>query len=148
MYAATRGPNVKWGGTDFKWGGRAPLDRPLATALLLLRGFGAAGFTAPSNCRWQDSYCLDQPVVLKKRFGQVNSTVTQGATAGSMKRPPQSDWCSELGNIWRPGELSGASAPRAYSGKAAFSLVFAVFTSLSRLSRQRCLWVARINEAH
>ena len=21
MYAATRGPNVKWGGTDFKWGG-------------------------------------------------------------------------------------------------------------------------------
>jgi len=26
MYAATRGQNVKWGGTDFKWGGRAPLD--------------------------------------------------------------------------------------------------------------------------
>jgi len=25
MYAATMGPNVKWGGTDFKWGGRAPL---------------------------------------------------------------------------------------------------------------------------
>jgi len=25
MYVATRGPNVKWGGTDFKLGGRAPL---------------------------------------------------------------------------------------------------------------------------
>ena len=25
MYAATGGPNVKWGGTVFKWGGRAPL---------------------------------------------------------------------------------------------------------------------------
>jgi len=25
MYAATGGPNVKWGGTDFKWEGRAPL---------------------------------------------------------------------------------------------------------------------------
>jgi len=33
MYAATRGPNVKWGGTDFKRGGRAPLAPPLATAL-------------------------------------------------------------------------------------------------------------------
>jgi len=33
MYAATRGPNVKWEGTDFKWGGRAPLAPPLATAL-------------------------------------------------------------------------------------------------------------------
>jgi len=26
MYAATRGSNVKLGGTDFKWWGRAPLD--------------------------------------------------------------------------------------------------------------------------
>jgi len=25
MYAATGRPNVKWGGTDFKWGGRTPL---------------------------------------------------------------------------------------------------------------------------
>ena len=25
MYAATRGPNVKWRGTYFKWGGRTPL---------------------------------------------------------------------------------------------------------------------------
>ena len=25
MHAATGGPNVKWGSTDFKWGGRAPL---------------------------------------------------------------------------------------------------------------------------
>jgi len=25
MYAATKGPNVKWAGTHFKWGGRAPL---------------------------------------------------------------------------------------------------------------------------
>jgi len=33
MYAATRGPNVKWRGIDFKWGGRAPLAPPLATAL-------------------------------------------------------------------------------------------------------------------
>ena len=33
MYAAARGPNVKWGDTDFKWGGRAPLPPPLATAL-------------------------------------------------------------------------------------------------------------------
>jgi len=33
MYAATGGPNVKWGGTDFKWEGRAPLPPPLATAL-------------------------------------------------------------------------------------------------------------------
>jgi len=33
IYAATRGPNVKWGGTDFKRGGRAPLAPPLATAL-------------------------------------------------------------------------------------------------------------------
>ena len=32
MYVATGGPNVKWGGTDFKWEGRAPLA-PLATAL-------------------------------------------------------------------------------------------------------------------
>jgi len=32
-YAATEGPNVKWGGTDFKWEGRAPLASPLATAL-------------------------------------------------------------------------------------------------------------------
>ena len=31
MYGATRGANVKWGGTDFKWGGRAPLAPPLAT---------------------------------------------------------------------------------------------------------------------
>jgi len=30
MYAATGGPNVKWGGTDFKWGGQW---YPLATAL-------------------------------------------------------------------------------------------------------------------
>ena len=35
MYAATGGPNVKWGGTDFKWRGRAPLTPPLATALVL-----------------------------------------------------------------------------------------------------------------
>ena len=34
MYAATEGPNVKWGGTDFKWGGRAPLAPPLATDLI------------------------------------------------------------------------------------------------------------------
>jgi len=34
MYAATRGPNVKWGGTDFKWEGRAPLPPPLATTLM------------------------------------------------------------------------------------------------------------------
>jgi len=35
MYAATRGQNVKWGGTDFKWvGGRAPLPPPLATTLV------------------------------------------------------------------------------------------------------------------
>ena len=33
MYAATGGPNVEWVGTDFKWGGRAPLAPPLATAL-------------------------------------------------------------------------------------------------------------------
>jgi len=33
MYAATGEPNVKWGGTDFKWGGREPLAPPLATAL-------------------------------------------------------------------------------------------------------------------
>ena len=33
MYAATEGPNVKWGGTDIKWGSRAPLAPPLATAL-------------------------------------------------------------------------------------------------------------------
>jgi len=25
MYDATEGPNVKWGYTDCKWGGRAPL---------------------------------------------------------------------------------------------------------------------------
>jgi len=34
MYAATGGPNVKWGGTNFKWGDRAPLAPPLATTLL------------------------------------------------------------------------------------------------------------------
>jgi len=34
MYAATRGPNVKWGGTYFKWGGLEPLAPMLATALL------------------------------------------------------------------------------------------------------------------
>jgi len=25
MYAAIGGPNMKWGGTDFRWGRRAPL---------------------------------------------------------------------------------------------------------------------------
>jgi len=35
MYAATSGPNVKWGGTDIKLGGRAPLASPLATALFI-----------------------------------------------------------------------------------------------------------------
>jgi len=34
IYAAIRGPNVKWGSTDFIWGGRAPLAPPLATALM------------------------------------------------------------------------------------------------------------------
>jgi len=33
MYVATGGPNVKWRGTDFKWGGRAPLAPLLATTL-------------------------------------------------------------------------------------------------------------------
>jgi len=33
MCAATMVPNVKWGGTDFKWGGRAPMSSPLATTL-------------------------------------------------------------------------------------------------------------------
>jgi len=33
MGAATMGPNMKWGGTDFKWGDRAPLPPPLATTL-------------------------------------------------------------------------------------------------------------------
>jgi len=28
MYAATGGPNVKWGGTDLKWGDQAPLPPP------------------------------------------------------------------------------------------------------------------------
>jgi len=45
MYAATRGPNVKWGVTDFKWGGRAPLAPPLVTARELppwLRAWPAA----------------------------------------------------------------------------------------------------------
>jgi len=37
MYAATRGPNMKWGDTDFKWGDRAPLFPPLATALLRVK---------------------------------------------------------------------------------------------------------------
>jgi len=36
MYAATGGPNVKWGDTDFKCGGRAPLAPPLATALIVM----------------------------------------------------------------------------------------------------------------
>jgi len=35
MYAATGGPNVKWGGTDFKRGGRPPLAPSLATGLLI-----------------------------------------------------------------------------------------------------------------
>jgi len=35
MYVATGAPNVKWGDTDFKWGGRAPLAPPLAMALLI-----------------------------------------------------------------------------------------------------------------
>ena len=33
MYAAASGPNVKWGGTYFKWGGWTPLAPPLATSL-------------------------------------------------------------------------------------------------------------------
>jgi len=33
---SNRGPKMKWGGTDFKWGGRAPLAPPLATTLRLL----------------------------------------------------------------------------------------------------------------
>jgi len=36
MYAATGGPNVKWGGTYFKWGGREPLAPPLETVLRLM----------------------------------------------------------------------------------------------------------------
>ena len=35
IYVATGGPNVKWGGTDFKCGGRAPLPPPLATTLCI-----------------------------------------------------------------------------------------------------------------
>ena len=42
MYVATGGPNVKWGGTHFKWGVRAPLAPPLATAFPI-------GFPAPGN---------------------------------------------------------------------------------------------------
>jgi len=33
MYAATGGPNVKWGGTDFKWGRPSTTAPPLVTAL-------------------------------------------------------------------------------------------------------------------
>jgi len=29
MYAATGGPNVKWGGTDFKWGGAGTTGPPV-----------------------------------------------------------------------------------------------------------------------
>jgi len=36
MYTATRGPNVKWWGTDFTWGDRAPLAPPLATGLVFI----------------------------------------------------------------------------------------------------------------
>jgi len=35
---SNRGSKMKWGGTDFKWGGRAPLAPPLATALSKLPG--------------------------------------------------------------------------------------------------------------
>jgi len=38
MYAATGGPNVKWGGTDFKWG-TGTTGPPLATTLRLSLGF-------------------------------------------------------------------------------------------------------------
>jgi len=42
MYAATRGPNVKWESTYFKWGGRAPLapagDGPAFTTAKTLAG--------------------------------------------------------------------------------------------------------------
>jgi len=34
MYAATRGPNVKWGGHIFQMGGLEPLAPMLATALV------------------------------------------------------------------------------------------------------------------
>jgi len=40
MYVANGGPNVKWGGTDFKSGCRAPLAPPLATALGPIRVYG------------------------------------------------------------------------------------------------------------
>jgi len=46
-YAATRRPNAKWGGTDFKWGG-GPLTSPLATALTLSRPVMFEDF-APKN---------------------------------------------------------------------------------------------------
>jgi len=37
MYAATRGPNVKWGDTDFKWGAGRHCSSPLSTALFLCK---------------------------------------------------------------------------------------------------------------
>jgi len=39
MYVTTKRSNVKWGGTDFKWGAGAPLAPPLATALVISRQF-------------------------------------------------------------------------------------------------------------
>jgi len=33
MYVATGGPDVKWGSTDFKWGGPGTTAPRLATAL-------------------------------------------------------------------------------------------------------------------
>jgi len=50
--AATGGPNVKWGGTDFICGDRAPLAPPLAMALrrwfrpIILPCLGVAGYLA------------------------------------------------------------------------------------------------------
>ena len=66
MYAATREPTVKWGGKNFKWGGRAPLAPPLATNL---PGTYTLGVRRTRNQTDSDVTCsrsCDQGKILKK----------------------------------------------------------------------------------
>ena len=48
MYAATGGQNVKWGGTDFKWGVGHHCPPPLATDLAAILATSCEAFTPPS----------------------------------------------------------------------------------------------------
>jgi len=73
MYAATGGPNVKWGGNDFKWRGREPLppacDTPGPSADLNLMEL------SPTPDRAQVNTLSPAPQVLKMSFAPTPATL-------------------------------------------------------------------------